>query len=251
MSSSASKELLIRERRRGSSRSGSASPGSSRTRTSSLASHCADADDYGRISLLWSTLFITVSVLYRPVEQLLSRTIADHDARGIEGNHHLRVAATIQLGLGVVFVVVALIAPRAAPGRPVRRLDRALLDPDRRRARLRGDLLRARLPRRAPRCSGCTARSCSSRRAARVMFALLAVIGVASGEQFVAMGMAAAPIVSLVVVPWALAAARRGRPRAAPRGGARQLDAAAEAEPSASEPSSRSPTAPASPPRCC
>ena len=47
-------------------------------------------------------------MLYRPVEQLLSRTIADRDARGLAGNEHLRVAATIQLGLGALFVVVAL-----------------------------------------------------------------------------------------------------------------------------------------------
>ncbi len=65
-----------------------------------LASHALDEADYGRISLLWSAIFIIVSVLYRPVEQLLSRTIADHDARGIQGRDHLRVAATIQLALG-------------------------------------------------------------------------------------------------------------------------------------------------------
>ena len=50
------------------------------------------------MALLWSAIFITVSVLYRPVEQLLSRTIADRDARGVAGAEHLRVAATIQLG---------------------------------------------------------------------------------------------------------------------------------------------------------
>ena len=48
-----------------------------------LASHALSDDDYGRIALLWSAIFITVSVLYRPVEQLLSRTIADRDARGL------------------------------------------------------------------------------------------------------------------------------------------------------------------------
>ena len=74
----------------------------------SLASHALPEDEYGRITLLWSAVFITVSVLYRPVEQLLSRTIADHDARGVQGTEHLRVAATIQLGLGLLFVVVAL-----------------------------------------------------------------------------------------------------------------------------------------------
>ena len=46
-----------------------------------LASHSLSKDDYGRISLLWSSVFIVVSVLYRPVEQLLSRTIADRAAR--------------------------------------------------------------------------------------------------------------------------------------------------------------------------
>ena len=68
-------------------------------------------------------MFITVSVLYRPVEQLLSRTIADRDARGVAGNEHLRVAATIQLALGVLFAVRRAGAARADPGRPLRRLE--------------------------------------------------------------------------------------------------------------------------------
>ena len=75
----------------------------------SLASYSLTDDEYGRISLLWSAIFITVSVLYRPVEQLLSRTIADHDARGVAGSAHLRVAATIQLALGLLFAAAALV----------------------------------------------------------------------------------------------------------------------------------------------
>src|SRR5206468_4464266 len=73
-----------------------------------LASHALSHSKYGAISLLWSVVFATTSVLYRPVEQLLSRTIADREARGIEGNEHLRVAAIIQLALAALFVVVAL-----------------------------------------------------------------------------------------------------------------------------------------------
>ena len=73
-----------------------------------LASHALTPSQYGGISLLWSVVFATTSVLYRPVEQLLSRTIADRDARGVEGNEHLRVAAIIQLALAAVFVVIAL-----------------------------------------------------------------------------------------------------------------------------------------------
>jgi O-antigen/teichoic acid export membrane protein len=72
----------------------------------SLASHSLADDEYGRISLLWSAVFIVVSVLYRPVEQLLSRTIAERSAQA----HVLRVAATIQAGLGVAFVIAALVA---------------------------------------------------------------------------------------------------------------------------------------------
>jgi O-antigen/teichoic acid export membrane protein len=168
-----------------------------------LASHALSDDDYGRIALLWSAIFITVSVLYRPVEQLLSRTIADNDARGVSGSHHLRVAATIQLALGVVFVVGALIA----------------------RGPLQDDLLGgsetlywvlivAVLAYAASYFTrgylaghgmfGLYGALVFFEACARVMFALLAVVGVASGESFVALGMAAAPIVSLVVVPWAL-----------------------------------------------
>ena len=42
-----------------------------------------DDDEYAQISLLWSVLFVMVSVIYRPIEQLLSRTIADRRARGL------------------------------------------------------------------------------------------------------------------------------------------------------------------------
>src|SRR3981189_656491 len=64
-----------------------------------LASHALPKDDYGRISLLWSSVFIVVSILYRPVEQLLSRTIADPADHGPAGNAHLPVAATLPHGI--------------------------------------------------------------------------------------------------------------------------------------------------------
>jgi O-antigen/teichoic acid export membrane protein len=201
-----------------------------------LASHSLTEDEYGRITLLWSAIFITVSVLYRPVEQLLSRTIADHGARGIEGSHHLRVAATIQLALGVAFAVVAL----------------ALRGP------IQDDLLggssalywvlvvavlayaasyfaRGYLAghHRFGLYGGLVLMEASS----RCLFALAVAIGIAEGQTAVALGMAAAPIVSLAVVPPALArrlspAARAGPDEPAPA----QLDAAARDEPSAREP---------------
>src|SRR5947208_16489308 len=57
-----------------------------------LASHALSPSQYGGISLLWSVVFATTSVLYRPVEQLLSRTIADRDVRGAQGNQQRRVS---------------------------------------------------------------------------------------------------------------------------------------------------------------
>src|SRR5262249_57689364 len=73
-----------------------------------LASHSLSSHDYGEITLLWSTIVIIVAVLYRPVEQMLSRTISDRDVRGQAGQEHLRVAITIQLSLAAVFLVAAL-----------------------------------------------------------------------------------------------------------------------------------------------
>ena len=126
----------------------------------SLASHNLSESDYGQITLLWSAVFITVSVLYRPVEQLLSRTIADRDARGQTGGSHLRVAATIQLGLGVLFAVLALVFRERLQDDLFDGNSHALLDPDRDGAGVRGVVLRPRVPRRDTGGSGCTGGWC-------------------------------------------------------------------------------------------
>jgi O-antigen/teichoic acid export membrane protein len=201
----------------------------------SLSSYALTDDEYGRVSLLWSTIFITVSVLYRPVEQLLSRTIADRDARGLAGTAHLRVAATIQLTLGVAFAVVAL-ALRGP-------LQDDLLGGS---AALYWILIVAVLAYAASYFArgflagnhrfglygGLVLMEASS----RCVFALAVAVGIAEGQTAAALGMAAAPIVSLAVVPPALA--RRVR---AGRGGGEEpdpdrLDAAAREEPSGREP---------------
>jgi O-antigen/teichoic acid export membrane protein len=199
----------------------------------SLASHSLTEDEYGRITLLWSAVFITVSVLYRPVEQLLSRTIADHDARGVGGTHHLRVAATIQLALGVAFAGVAL----ALRG-PIQddlfggssTLYWILVVAVLAYAAsyfARGYLAGHRL---FPLYGGLVLMEATS----RCLFALAVAIGIADGQSAVALGMAAAPIVSLAVVPWALgrriSAGDTFEPDPA------TLDAAARDEPSAREP---------------
>ena len=100
--------------------------------------------------MLWSAVFITVSTLQRPVEQLLSRSVSEHIAHGQPYSHPVRVAALIQLGVSVAFVVVALLL--RGP------IQDDLLDGNetlywigaRRRRRLRRQLLRPRLPRGQP-----------------------------------------------------------------------------------------------------
>ena len=200
----------------------------------SLASHSLPAAEYGRISLLWSAIFLTVSVLYRPVEQLLSRTIADRDARGQTGTEHLRVAATIQLALGVVFCVAAL-ALRGP-------LQDGLLGGS---AALYWILIVAVLAYAASYFArgflaghhrfGLYGGLVLMEAASRCLFALAVAVGIAEGQTAVALGMAAAPIVSLAVVPPALA--RRIRPAPAePEPDPGLLDAAARDEPSGREP---------------
>ncbi len=73
----------------------------------SVASHVLDDTELGGVNLLWTILFITISVIYRPVEQLLSRSIATRRAQGHEGAHPLRDAARIQGAFAALFVVVA------------------------------------------------------------------------------------------------------------------------------------------------
>src|SRR5919201_3285609 len=75
----------------------------------SLASHKLDRVSYGEVVVLWSAVFVTISVLFRPVEQLLSRTIAERQARGQPIGEPLRVAATIQILVAALFAVLALV----------------------------------------------------------------------------------------------------------------------------------------------
>jgi O-antigen/teichoic acid export membrane protein len=180
----------------------------------SLASYSLPKEEYGHITLLWSAVFITVSVLYRPVEQLLSRTIADRDARGVHGTEHLRIAGTIQLALGLLFAVVALVLRD-----PIQNdlfggsstLYWVLLVSVLAYAAsyfARGYLAGHRL---FSLYGGLVLMEASS----RCLFALAVAIGIWEGQSAVALGMAAAPIVSLAVVPPALAR-RLGRRAPAP-----------------------------------
>jgi O-antigen/teichoic acid export membrane protein len=144
------------------------------------------------------------------VEQLLSRTIADRAARGQTGAHHLRVAATIQLGLAALFVVLALVFRHP--------IEDNLFDNHNTLYYVfvvavlayaasyfaRGFLAGSRM-------FGLYGGLVFIESVARCMFALAVAIGIASGANVTALGIAAAPVLSLMVVPWALGGHIRAR----------------------------------------
>lgn len=168
----------------------------------SVASYALDDVDYKAISLLWSVLFVIVSVIYRPIEQLLSRTIADRRARGFETGHPLRTPMLIQAAFALTFLVVALIFKDP--------IENDLFDGS---SALYWVLVVAVLAYAASYFArgwlaghqwfayygGLVFLEAN----ARLLFAVAVVIGIAEGQSAVAMGMAAAPFVSLVVVPLA------------------------------------------------
>jgi O-antigen/teichoic acid export membrane protein len=175
-----------------------------------LASHALGAQDYAHISVLWAILLPTVSVLYRPVEQLLARTIAGRRARGIEGGHPLRAPLALQGGFALAFLVAAVafrtplvdgvfggsaafwwILVVAVVAYAASYLARGWLA-GHERFGLYGGLVLV-------------------ESSARCAFAVGVAVGIASGPTAVALGMVAAPVLSLLVVPPALARRRPGR----------------------------------------
>jgi O-antigen/teichoic acid export membrane protein len=170
----------------------------------SVASYVLGDVAYKGISLLWSVMFVIVSVIYRPIEQLLSRTIAGRRARGLETGHPLRAPLLIQAGFALAFLVVAL----------------ALRRP------LEDDVFDGVHALYWVLVAGVLAYAASyfargwlaghqwfalygglvfMESFSRLLFAVAVAIGIASGQSAVALGMAAAPFVSLVVVPLAFA----------------------------------------------
>ena len=166
------------------------------------SSHVLSKRDYGLISLCWSIMFVILSVIYRPIEQLLSRTIADRRARGLTG-HPLRVPATIQLGFALLFAIVSLalreqIIQQVFQGATVLfwiLFAGVILYAASYFARgwLAGHQYFALY-------GGLVFLESTS----RFLFPLAAVLGIASGLGFVGLGMAVAPLASLSVMPFAL-----------------------------------------------
>jgi O-antigen/teichoic acid export membrane protein len=74
-----------------------------------LAAHNLDATAYGEIVVLWSATFVTISVLHRPVEQFISRSIAERRTLEQPIGPPLRTAARIQAVVAAAFAVAALV----------------------------------------------------------------------------------------------------------------------------------------------
>ncbi|MBV9605218.1 MAG: hypothetical protein JO027_08930 [Solirubrobacterales bacterium] len=199
-----------------------------------LASNALDPASYSRISLCWAIMFVILSVIYRPVEQLLSRTIADRRARGLRG-HSLRIPALIQFGFASVFVVVALATRHD--------IEQGMFDGS---SALYWILVIGVLAysasyfargwlaghQRFALYGGLVFLESTS----RFLFALAVAVGIGSGQSIVGLGMAVAPFASLFVIPFAFSRLRVRGPSALPAAdAAREGPAHAQVEEAATD----------------
>ncbi|HEV2997917.1 MAG TPA: hypothetical protein VGX16_02335, partial [Solirubrobacteraceae bacterium] len=169
----------------------------------SIASHVLSEAAASRIALLWSVMFVVISVIYRPVEQLLSRTIAERRALG-HAEHPLRVPVLIQLGFALAFLIAALALREE--------IVKALFDGY---EALYWVLVVGTLAYGASYFArgwlaghehfALFGALVLMEALSRLCFALAVALGISSGQSAVALGIAAAPLVSLVVVPAAFA----------------------------------------------
>ena len=181
-----------------------------------LASHVLGEADYGQVTLLWSVMFVIVSVIYRPIEQLLSREIAAGRGGGVTG-----VALRIQAGFALAFLALALLLRERVTDGVFDGEDSLFW------VLVAGVLFYA---------ASYFARGWLAghgsfglygglvfmEASSRLLFALAVALGIASGQDAVALGLAAAPLVSLIVVPAALrrrVAAAEGEAMAMGKGG--------------------------------
>jgi len=175
----------------------------------SIASHVLGEESAQRLDVLWSVMFVVISVIYRPIEQLLSRTIAERRARG-HTHHPLGIPIAIQAGFALIFLVIALALHEQLVDKVFDGYS-ALYD-----VLIVGTLAYA---------ASYFARGWLAgheyfalfgglvlmESISRICFVIAAALGITSGQTAVALGIAAAPLVSLVVVP--LAFARQGDER--------------------------------------
>lgn len=173
-----------------------------------VASNLLSKEQYGQLALLWSAVFLITPIFYRPVEQLMARTIAERRTRDQDLLGPLRIAAMIQLALGALFAVVALVfRERITDGLfngnstlfwimfssvlayAVSYFGRGLLAGFQRFG-LYGLLV-------------------FIEATVRFMFPVVVLVGLAEGQDVIAFGILAGPVISLFVVPVALLGRQR------------------------------------------
>jgi O-antigen/teichoic acid export membrane protein len=186
-----------------------------------IASHLLSRPDYGQITVLWSAVFITISTLYRPIEQLLSRHISERLEKGEPIGRPMRVASTIQFGLALVFAVLAL-ALRGPIQDGVLEGNETLYWVFFTAVLFYAAGYFARGFLAGIQRFGLFVALILSESCFRTIFAVLVAVGVLSGQSAVAIGIVAAPALSLLVVPFAFAR-RAKQQQAAP--GASEGDA--------------------------
>jgi O-antigen/teichoic acid export membrane protein len=167
-----------------------------------IASHTLSKPDYGQITVLWSAVFITISTLYRPIEQLLSRHISERITRGEPINQPMRVASTIQFGLSLLFAVLAL-ALRGPIQDSLLEGNEALYWVFFSSVLFYAASYFARGFLAGAQRFGLFVAMILSESCFRTVFAVLVAVDVLSGQSAVAIGITAAPALSLVVVPLA------------------------------------------------
>lgn len=178
-----------------------------------IASHDLNENAYGEIAFLWSAVFITVSTLYRPIDQLLSRHISEHIERGETDVGPVRVAAKIQGCLAIGFAVIALILKQ-----PLENLlygNSTLYWVYFSSVLFYAASYFARGYLAGHQQFGLFTTLILSESIFRTLFAMLVAVGLLTGQSMVAMGIVAAPLLSLLVVPMAIT--RRSRREAEER----------------------------------
>ena len=179
-----------------------------------IASHVlkgkAGQGEYSHLDVLWSVMFVIISVIYRPVEQLLSRTIADHRARG-RAAPSMRIPLIIQGSFALVFLAVAIplhgeLADHVFKSEALYWIFVVAILAYAASYFARGWLA-------GHKYFALYGGLVFMESASRMAFALAAAVGIAHGQAAIALGIAAAPLVSLVVVPAAFVshAAREDR----------------------------------------
>jgi O-antigen/teichoic acid export membrane protein len=180
-----------------------------------IASHLLSKPDYGQITVLWSAVFITISTLYRPIEQLLSRHISERRMKGEPIGQPMRVASTIQLGLSLIFAVAAL-ALRGPIQNGVLEGNETLYWVFFTSVLFYAASYFARGFLAGIQRFGLFVALILSESCFRTLFAVLVALSVLSGQSAVAIGITAAPALSLMVVPFAFARRSRQAKEAAP-----------------------------------